>query len=223
MVDAVAEAGDLFLVCEHLFDVLDGVGTGFVDGIEQAHGGLIGSPMKGTFKSADGTGDGGVDVGQRGGDDARSEGAGVQLVVGMEDERNVEGACSGFGRLFAVEHPEEVCGVGERLVGVDDGFALADAVKDGDDHRDLGGEAIGFADVCVVAAVGLVGIVDAEERDRSAEDLHGRGVCRNAAEEVDDLWIEFAGGGKMLGEVSKLGGRGKLSEPEEIGALLEGG
>jgi hypothetical protein len=144
-------------------------------------------------------------------------------VVGVEDERDVEGAGGRVGGLLAVEHPEEVSGVGERLVGLDDGFALADAVEDGDDHRDLGRETVGFAYVGVVAAVCLVGVVDAEKRDGGAEDLHGCGVGGNAAEEVDDLWIEFACGGEMPGEFSKLSGRGEFAEPEEVGALLEGG
>src|ERR1700761_6617317 len=144
-------------------------------------------------------------------------------MVGVEDERNIEGACSGLRRLLAVEHPKEIGGVRERLVGLYDGFALADAVEEGDDHRDLCGEAIGFADVGIVAAIGLVGVIEAEKRDRGSKNLHGRGVGGNAAEEVDNLWIEFARGRKMLGEVSKLSGRGELAEPEEVSALLEGG
>ena len=155
VVDAVAEAGDLLLLGEHLLDVLDGVGAGFVDGVEEAHGGFVGSAVERAFEGADGAGDGGVDVGEGGGDDAGGEGAGVELVVGVEDERDVEGAGGGVGGLLAVEHPEEVGGVGEALVGFDDGLAFADAVEDGDDHGDLRGEAEGLADVGVVGAVGF--------------------------------------------------------------------
>ncbi len=155
VVDAVAEAGDLLLLGEHLADVLDGILAGLVDGVEEAHGGLVGSAVQRAFEGADGSGDGGVDVGKGGGDDARGEGAGVELVVGVEDEGDVEGADRGVGGLLAVEHPEEVGGVGERGVGVDDGLAFADAIEDGDDHGDLRGEAVGFADVGVVRVVGF--------------------------------------------------------------------
>ena len=39
---------------------------------------------------------------------------GVQLVIGVQDERDVQGAGRGLGGLFAVEHPEKVAGMGER-------------------------------------------------------------------------------------------------------------
>ncbi len=223
VIDAMAEAGDLFLFGKHLLDVFDGVGAGFVDGVEEAHGGLVGSAVEWAFEGADGSGDGGVDVGEGGGDDAGGEGAGVELVVGVKDKRDVEGAGGGVGGLLAVEHPEEVGGVGERLVGFDEGLAFADAVEEGDDHRDLRGEAEGFADVRVVRAVGFVGVVDAEERDGGAEDLHGRGVGGDAAEEVDDLWVELARGGEVPVEVGQFRGVGQFAEPEEVGALFEGG
>ena len=155
VIDAVAEAGDFFLLGEHLPDVLDWVGAGLVDGVEEAHGGLVGAAVQWAFECADGSGDGGVDVGECGGDDAGGEGAGVELVVGVEDECDVEGAGRGVGGLLAVEHPEEVGGVGERWVGLDDGLAFADAVEDGDDHGDLRGEAEGLADVGFVGAVGF--------------------------------------------------------------------
>ena len=79
----------------------------------------------------------------------------VELVVGVEDESDVEGAVGGVGGLLAVEHPEEIGGVGKRLVGFDDGLAFADAIEDGDDHGDLRGEAEGFADVGVVIVAAL--------------------------------------------------------------------
>ena len=223
VVDAVAEAGDLLLFGEHLADVLDGVGAGFVDGVEEAHGGLVGSAVERAFEGADGAGDGGVDVGEGGGDDAGGEGAGVELVIGVEDERDVEGAGGGVGGLLAVEHPEEVGGVREGGVGLDDGLAFADAIEDGDDHGNLRGEAEGFADVGVVGAVGFVGVVDAEQGDGGAEDLHGGGVGGDAAEEVDDLGVDLAGCGELCGELGELGCGGELAEPEEVGGLFEGG
>jgi len=47
-------------------DVLDGVGSGFVDGVERRMGASLGSAVERAFESADGTGDGGVDVGEGG-------------------------------------------------------------------------------------------------------------------------------------------------------------
>ena len=63
MVNAVTEAGDLLLVGEHLFDVLDRIGPCLVDGVEKTHGGLVGAPVEWTFEGADGPGYSGVNVG----------------------------------------------------------------------------------------------------------------------------------------------------------------
>ena len=109
------------------------------------------------------------------------------------------------------------------MVGLDDGLAFANAVEDGDDHRDLRGEPEGFANVGVVGAVGFVVVVGAEERDGGAEDFHGLGVGGNAAQEVDDFGVELAGGGEVGGELGELGGVGEFAEPEEVGGLLECG
>ena len=49
-------------------------------------------PCFGPLQRADGAGDGGVHVGAGAGDDARGEGGGVELVLGVEDERGVHGA-----------------------------------------------------------------------------------------------------------------------------------
>jgi len=193
----MAEAGDFFLFGKHLPYVLDGIGAGLVDGVEEPHGGFIGATVEGAFEGADGSGDGGVDVGEGGGDDAGGEGAGVQLVIGVEDERDIEGIGGSVRGLLSVEHPEEVSRVGERGIGLNDGLAFADAIEEGHDHGDLRSESEGFADVGVVGAVGFVGVVDAEQRGRGAEDFHGGGIGGDAAEEVDNLGVNVARGGEL--------------------------
>ena len=117
----------------------------------------------------------------------------------------------------------KLAGVRERAVGFDDWLAFADAIEDGDDHGDLRGEAVGLADVGVVRLVGFVGVVDAEQRDGGAQHLHRRGAGGDAAQEVDDLGVELAGGGEMRGELGEFGGVGQLAEPEQVGGLFEGG
>uniref|UniRef100_E6QM64 Uncharacterized protein n=1 Tax=mine drainage metagenome TaxID=410659 RepID=E6QM64_9ZZZZ len=96
LVDAVSEAGDFFLVGEHLFDVLDGVSASLVDGEEHTHDGFVCPAVERAFEGADCAGDGGVNVRERGGDDASGEGGGIQLVVGVEDEGDVEGSGGGL-------------------------------------------------------------------------------------------------------------------------------
>jgi len=110
-------------------------------------------------------------------------------------------AGGGVGGLLAVEHPEELAAWERDLSASTTGLPLRIAVEEGDDHGDLRGEAERFADVGVVVAVGLVGVVDAEERDGGAEDLHGRSVGGDGAEEIGDFGIEGARGGEVLGEL----------------------
>ena len=102
VVNTMAESGDLLLLGEHFLDVLDWIGALGLDGVEQAHRGLVGAAVERTTERADGAGDGGVNVGERGGDDARSEGAGVEFVIGVQDQRDVEGSGGCFGGLLTV-------------------------------------------------------------------------------------------------------------------------
>src|SRR5206468_7606841 len=62
------------------------------------------------FERADPGHDRRVQVGQRGGGDARGEGGGVELVVGVKDQRDVEGLGGQLRRLLAAQHAEEVGG-----------------------------------------------------------------------------------------------------------------
>src|ERR1035438_10269849 len=142
LVDAMAKAGDFLFRGEHALDVFDRVGTGLVDGIEQAHHALVGAAVQRAFERADGAGNSGVDVGQCSGDDAGGEGGGVELVVGVKDEGDIEGASGGFGRLDAVEHPEKIGGVSEGAVGGNHFEAFAEAVVDGDDHGEQSGKRV---------------------------------------------------------------------------------
>ena len=223
LVDAVAEAGDLLLGGEHVLHVFDGVGAGLVDGVEQAHHGFIGAAVQRALERADGAGDGGVNVGEGGGDDAGGEGGGVQFVVGVQDEGDVESAGGGLGGLFAVEHPQEVAGVGEGAVGRNDFEALADAVVDGDDHGDLRGEVVGLAHVGVVRVVLFVGVVEAERRHGSSQHLHRRGGGGKGAQQVDDALVEGAGQGQLRREFAQLEFAGQAAVPEQVGGLLEAG
>src|SRR6185437_12348780 len=102
-VDAVTEAGDFFLALQHSAYVRDGIFLRLVDRVEDAHDGFVGSAVQWPLQGADGAGDGGVHVRKRSGDDTRGEGAGVELMVGVEDEGDVERASGGCRGLFSVQ------------------------------------------------------------------------------------------------------------------------
>ena len=58
-----------------------------------------------------------MQVGARAGDDARRERRGVQLVLGVQDHRDLEGTRLRLRRRPAAEHGQEVLGVRERRIG----------------------------------------------------------------------------------------------------------
>ena len=90
LVHAVAEAHDLLFVVGLVQDPLLGLRR-VVDLDEVVHHGLVGTTVQGTLEGADGTGDRGVDVRGGGGDHATGEGRGVEGVLGVEDQRLIEG------------------------------------------------------------------------------------------------------------------------------------
>ena len=78
--------------------MLDRVLALFIDLEEHVHDRFIRAAVQRTLESADGAGYGGVDIGKRRSDDARGKGGRVELMVCMQDERDVHGAGCGFPR-----------------------------------------------------------------------------------------------------------------------------
>ena len=113
----MAEADDDFAIG----DAAANVGLGFVGRVValldlERH--FIGAAVLGPLERADGAADAGVHIGAGAGDDARGERGSVELVLGIEDERDLHGVGPlGAGR-FAVQQMQEV--LRERFaVGVD--------------------------------------------------------------------------------------------------------
>jgi len=143
-------------------------------------------------------------------------------MVGMQHQRDVERLGGRLGWLFAVEHPEEVRRVRERGVRLHDLLALANAVEERDDHGDLRGEAEALADVGGVQHGLLVGIVDGEQRDCRAEDLHRARGLGQAGEEFNHIVGELPRGRQLVREIIELRSRGQASIPKQKSRLFEG-
>src|ERR1051326_2338812 len=58
VVDAMAKAGNLLLLGQHAFDVIDGIGAGTVNRFENAEDGLVGAAVQRPFERTDGGSDG---------------------------------------------------------------------------------------------------------------------------------------------------------------------
>ena len=144
LVDPVAEALEAALARLHVVDegvdVVDRADLG-----EHADHLLVGAAVAGAVEGGGGRGAGRVGVGVGRAHDPHGGGAAVLLVVGVEDEQHVEGL--GQGRVGVVaglgdlpHHRQEVRREAERVVGVDERHADAEAVAAGGQRRHLGDE-----------------------------------------------------------------------------------
>ena len=97
------------------------------------------------FERADRGDDRGVDVGQRGRGDARGERRRVQLVIGVQHQRDVERANRRRVRPLAGQHVEEVCRVAHRRIGRDRSAAGLEPSPRGDERADLRRQPHGLA------------------------------------------------------------------------------
>ena len=88
-------------------------GTGFLDHEQQAHDRFIGAAVQRPFQSANSTGDCRMHVAERRGRYASGKGAGVQFVIGVQDQRHVQRAFRRLGWQIAGQHHQEICGVRE--------------------------------------------------------------------------------------------------------------
>ena len=79
-----------------------------VEGEQQLDHVFIRAAVQRTFQRADGGGDRRINIGKRGGRDARGEGGGVQFMLGVQHQRDVEGPLHDFIRLLAGERVEEI-------------------------------------------------------------------------------------------------------------------
>src|SRR3989338_11620147 len=76
--------------------------------LDQLHGRFVRASMQGTAQRADRAGHGRIEVRQGGDDGARGKGRGVKLVLGVKDERNINGAPVELVRFLPVQQMEEV-------------------------------------------------------------------------------------------------------------------
>src|ERR1035437_3756513 len=195
-VDAMAEAGDFYFVRQAIFYVLDGLGgrSGFEQHLDDV---FIGAAVKGAFEGRDAGGCGGVDVGKRCGDYAGGEGGGVQFVIGVEGESDVEGSLHYFIGLVAGEGVEKVGGEAEAGIARDDRFPVAETIECRDDGRSLRHQLDGFGGVGLGRHVLGERIVQTQHRHGGAEDVHGRGFT-DLLQKRGDFPGDFAMGDQLF-------------------------
>jgi hypothetical protein len=217
----VAEADDDLLAPDPLADVRLRLVGAEIAALDLA-GGLVRSAVLGAAQCADRARDGRVDVRVGAGDHACGEGRGVELMLGIEDQRGVHGAHPLGRGCLAVQQVQEVSA--DRLVvGLDlDAPAVVGEVIPIEQH---GAEA-GNQAVADVAGGGhrhfvFLRLQGAEERGAGAHHVHrvrrGRDLlqcgleCRGQTAQRAQL--AFVG--------RKLGTRRQMPVDQQIGDLLE--
>ena len=136
-------------------------------------------PCSGPFSAPIARDDRRVDVGERGRRDARGERRRVQLVIGVQDQRDVERARRQAARPLAGQHVEEIRRVAEHRIRLDRPAAALHPAHRRDERADLRGQPDGLAVVGLRRVVGGVGIVVAERGRQRPQRVHAR--CRPAA------------------------------------------
>ena len=220
MIDAMAEAGHFYFVGEIGFHFGDGV-VGRFRFEQHLDDCFIGAAVERAFEGTDSRGNGGVDVGKSGGGDAGGEGGGVQLVIGMEDEGDIEDALHDLVGLLAGERIDEVGGVTEGRIARHDRLAIAQLVEGGDESGDARHELDGFGDIGVGGRIGREWIIETQQRDGCAKDVHGAGAFWDAFEKRGYLSGQIAFGYQLVLQRREFSLVGEAAVPEEENDLFK--
>src|SRR5258705_76863 len=222
-VHTVAEPHDAGLVGERLVDPRVGLDR-VLDLLHHQHDLLVGAAVERALECADAGHDRVVHVGQGGRGDARREGGGVELVVGVEDQRDVEGLGGERRRLLAAHHVQEVTGKVEPRVRGHRGLAAPDPLPGRHQGGQLGGQAQRLSQRGLAAVVGRVRIEGGERGHAGPDHLHRGRLLGEGLENRDQLRGELPvrGGGESLQVRVQLLARRQPALPEEEGHFLEG-
>ena len=194
---------------------------------------LVGAAVQRAVERRDAGADRGVGVDLGGADGADRVGRAVLLVVGVQDEQHVEGldqALVGLELLLAhpEQHREEVGGVAELVVGVDERLALRVPERPGAQGRHLGDQPDDLhVPVVGVADVAGVGVERREGPDRCHQHPHRVGVVAEPLHERLHVLVHERVVGDLVDPrvVLRLGRQAAVDQQvgdlEEVGLLRQ--
>ena len=174
-------------------DFLDG-GFGVAAVQKKLHDFLIGPAVERAFEGGDGGGDARVHVRQRRGGHAGGERAGVETVLGVEDQGGIKDADERFVRLAAGQHVEKIPRDRKTRLRFDQLLIVTHAMERRHDRRKLSGQTdrlaeIGGRDRCSAGpdrccsanwrrcASASIGSVDGGKALSTASVCSGRAAC----------------------------------------------
>src|SRR5215207_3217176 len=221
LVDAVAEAHHLLLAAQLLADPVGGP-VGGADLVEHLPDLGDGPAVQRALEGGDGGGGRGVHVGQGGRGDPAGEGGGVQGVVGVQDQDDVEVAGDLGVGLLAGQGVEGVGRDAEVVAGLDRVRAGPQPLVGGDDLGGLGHQPVGLAQVGRWRLL-VVGVEGGRGRHRRPQRRHGAGPLGQGADQLDQQGLEDALGPEGRDRLGQLGRGRQLQVVQEVDGLLEGG
>jgi len=149
-------------------------------------------------------------IGARGACQTHGRGRCVLLVVGVQDEDAIERALDHRVHLIGLGgdtegHLEEIAGIGQRVVGIDEGLADRIFVRGRRDRRHLGDQPVaGDAAMVGIGNVGRVVIEGRERADDTAHDRHGVRIAAETAIELHQLLMQHGVARNRVGEAVEL-------------------
>ena len=224
LVDAVAEAHQALVALLHALDEVGDV-VAVLDAPQHPQHGLVGAAVQRAVERGDAGRDGRVGIGLRRADRAHRARRAVLLVVGVQDEQDVERAFQAriglvlqLGHL--VHHVQEVARVREVVVGIDVRLALGVAVGERRQRRHLGDQPDRL-DVTVLRVVDVrrLGIERRQRADRAEQHAHRVRVVAEATEELLDVLVHERVDRDLVLPVRQLRGGRQLAVDEQVGDL----
>ena len=206
--------------------------AGSVDLLEHLDDGLVGAAVQRAPEGADAGGDGREEVGAAGGDHAHGGRGAVLLVVGVQEEDQVERA--GDLRVHGVidvglreEQVQEVGAVIETRLRVHGRLAFLGAVGERGEGADLGdqhgGGGVELGQVMGTLVGAELRVVATEGVQRGGEHGHRVGVAGEAAEGDAQAFVDLRVVQDAGLEGRQLGGRGQFAVDQQVGRLDEVG
>ncbi len=142
-------------------------------------------------------------------------------MLGVQDQRHVQGPHVVRPRFLAAEHPEEVGGVAQVRAGGHGFHASAQTVLGRHGRRDLGRQPFGLAQVGLVRAFLGLRVVVGQDADRGAQHVHRVDGGRQDAQQVEQGVRQTAGGRQASLEAGELEAVRQLAVEQQERHLIE--
>ena len=161
-----------------------------------------------------------MEIGQRRGRHAGGERGRVQLVIRVQDQRDVERARRQRIRPVAGQHVEKVRGVPERRIRLDRPAAGLHPPVGRDEAPQLRRQPHGLSIVRLRRVIRRVAIVVTERRRQRPQRVHAIGG-RQLLHQPQDRLLQRAAGCQLRLQITELGPVRKPPVPEQVTDLLE--